>query len=334
MDIKDLRHIVYAYFDGITPQSYKHHVKEWLVAHGQEAEKDAVMHEIWNASEPESADVERALAVFRHNRGLYERRRHRRIVLRRVAGWAAVMLLPLLAAVVSWTYSARYHSEKNLVELYVPEGKIDSLMLSDGTKVIVNSKTTLLYPSEFNMRSGNRDVFLMGEAHFDVAKNEACPFIVHSGKLNIQVLGTHFNVKAYSDEELITTTLEEGKVKVFDDSYSAMMKPNEQIAYSRNTGRMEKKIVEVGAYNEWTSGALRFDNQSLRKILSDIGLRYDVKFKVDASVDLNRRYTMNFDREETVEDVMGVLLKLTNHLYYHKQGQTIKLYRSRKEGVH
>jgi len=334
MDIKDLRHIVYDYFNGITPQSYKYRVKEWLVAHGQEAEKDAVMHEIWNMAEPEMVETERALAVFRRNRKLYERRKHRRNALRRAMGWAAVMLLPLAGAVVSWTYSTSYYSQKEMVEFYVPEGKIDSLMLSDGTKVIVNSKTTLLYPSEFNLRSGNRDVFLMGEAHFDVAKNEARPFIVHSGKLNIQVLGTHFNVKAYSGEELITTTLEEGKVKVYDDSYSVLMKPNEQIVYSRSNGHMEKKVVEVETYNEWTSGALHFNNQSLRKILSDIGLRYNVKFKVDASVDLNRKYTMNFAKEETVEDVMNVLLKLTNHLYYNKQGQTIKLYKSRKEVAH
>jgi len=333
MNSEDIQHIIQDYFDGITPKSYENRIRQWLGSKANSAEKDSVLKEIWDHIEVEDTNTQKALAKFQSNRREYEWKRRHCEVAKKILKWAAVLALPVLCVAFTWLYSGKYYERKQLVEFHVPEGKIDSLMLSDGTKMIVNSGTTVLYPQQFNKHTGSRDVFLMGEAHFNVAKDKKHPFIVHSGKLNIQVLGTHFNVKAYTNEKLITTTLEEGKVKLFDDNYTEMMRPNEQIVYSREDGRMSKNVVSVGDFNEWTSGNLTFNDESLSKVLTEIGLRYDVKFVVSASVDRHQKFTMNFKRDETIHDVLNVLTRLTNNLKYHKQGKTIRLYKSRKEGT-
>ncbi len=331
MNLTDLSHIIKDYFDGITPKSYSERIRLWLLSESQKEEKSAVMKQIWDGLEPGEADTASALRTFRENRHEYEWNLHRRNSFVKIFRWAAVLALPIIGAVVAWVYSGKYYERKQLVEFYVPEGKVDSLMLSDGTKVIVNSKTTILYPSAFNTHGGQRDVFLLGEAHFEVAKDAVRPFVVHSGKLNIQVLGTQFNVKAYSDEDLITTTLEEGSVKLYDDNYSETMKPNEQIIYSRNEGRMAKRVVRVRDFNYWMLGNMIFRDQTLRRILNDLGSRYEVDFVVDSSIDLDQKFTMNFTAKETIDDVLEVLARLKKNLEYDRNGQTIKLFKSRKE---
>lgn len=331
MNLTDLNHIIQDYFDGITPKSYSERVKRWLLADSQMEEKTAAMKQVWDRLEPEEVDVSAALHVFHANRHEYEWNLHRRGRLLRFFRWAAVLLLPLIGAAAAWIYSGKYYERKQLVEFYVPEGKVDSIMLSDGTKVIVNSKSTILYPSSFNIHSGQRDVFLLGEAHFKVAKNADRPFVVHAGKLNVQVLGTQFNVKAYSDDDLITTTLEEGSVKLYDDNYSEVMKPNEQIVYSRSEGRMSKHVVKVKDFNYWMLGDMVFEDQPLYKILKDLGSRYEVDFVVDSSIDVNQRFTMNFTAKETIGDVLEVLSRLKKNLIYNKKGKTIELCKSRKE---
>lgn len=333
MNSQDIQHIIKDYFDGITPKSYEDRIRQWLGSRANSVEKNSVLKEIWDHTEVDDANTQKALAKFQSNRREYEWKRRHCEKVKKVLKWVAMLAFPIVCATFTWLYSGKYYERKQLVEFHVPEGKIDSLMLSDGTKMIVNSGTTVLYPQQFNKNTGNRDVFLMGEAHFAVAKDKKHPFIVHSGKLNIQVLGTHFNVRAYTNEELITTTLEEGKVKLFDENYTEMMKPNEQIVYSRENGRMSKKVVSVADFNEWTSGDLVFNDESLSKVLKEIGLRYDVNFFVSTSVDRHQKYTMNFKRDETIDDVLNVLTRLTNNLKYHKQGKTIRLYKSRKEGL-
>jgi transmembrane sensor len=332
MDLNDIQHIIQDYFDGITPKSYEKRIRQWLVSSANSTEKDSVLKEIWDQTEAEDANTQKALAEFQSNRREYEWKHRYHKTVRRVLKWAAVLALPILGAALTWLYSGKYYERKQLVEFYVPEGKIDSLVLSDGTKMIVNSGSTVLYPQQFNKHTGNRNVYLLGEAHFAVAKDKDHPFIVHSGKLNIQVLGTHFNVKAYTNEELITTTLEEGKVKLFDDNYTEVMKPNEQIVYSREDGRMSKNVVDVAKFNDWTTGDMTFDNQSLNEILTKIGLRYDVKFILDASIDRHQRFTMNFKHNETITDVLDVFTHLSHNLKYHKKGKTIIFYKNRKEG--
>ncbi len=182
------------------------------------------------------------------------------------------------------------------------------------------------YESRIRQRNKRKKILL--------AKDTRHPFIVHSGKLNIQVLGTEFSVKAYPNEEQITTTLVKGSVKLYDESHNEMMSPNEQIVYNRGNGQLLKQSVLASECNYWMLHNLSFNNQPLGKILQEIEKQYKVKFDIGRSVETNQRFTMNFTNRETIDDVMKVITKLKNNLEYYKDGQTIKLIQSRKEDTH
>ena len=140
---------------------------------------------------------------------------------------------------------------ENTVE--VPKGQRASLMLSDGTKIWLNSQSKLIYPTQFSDKE--RNVRLEGEAFFDVAHKEHLPFVVHSPLLAIKVLGTKFNVKAYFDEKSVVT-LAEGKVEVEtnDCKNRLTLKPNEQVSYSGSSGLALEKNINTNTVKLWMKG--------------------------------------------------------------------------------
>lgn len=152
------------------------------------------------------------------------------------------------------------------------------------------------------------------------------------GNLKVKVLGTHFNLKAYPAEELVTTTLEQGKVKVYEDKIAMTLLPDEQAVYNRISGKMTKRSVDSGKYNQWMNGKLLFDQTPLKVIIADLQRRYNVCIKATPSVDLSQQFTMAFRADEGIDDVMNVLTKISGNLDYIHQQHTITL--NVKKGGH
>lgn len=287
------------------------------------------MRRLWNGLDAEMPDGElaAALEVFRGNRSSYENSRRRKRLALRIARYAAAVAVPLVAAWAAWNYSAGYYAQDSeLVQCYVPEGRIDSLVLSDDTKVTVNAGTSVLYPVRFNSHSRYRSVYVMGSCRFDVAKDRMRPFIVNMGSLKVKVLGTHFSVKSYNEDDNITVTLEEGLVKAYDSRHAMMLHPNEQLVYNRKTGAMRKGRVDAMAVNSWVSGGLDFAGQPLAEIVKAIERRYGVKIRVEEGIDTNRRYTMGFRKNESVDSVMKILSMVSGNVGYRRKGDVITLY--------
>ena len=140
--------------------------------------------------------------------------------------------------------------------LIVPRGGLYLLVLSDGTRVWMNSDSRLKYPVMFS--SNKREVILSGEAYFDVVKDKSAPFIVKTESGNIEVLGTEFNIKCYSDEDALVTTLVNGKVK-FDDGInpSVILKPEEQLIFEKENGQSIVRKVNVNHYISWKDNRVR-----------------------------------------------------------------------------
>lgn len=332
MDYKPTYRIIRDFIDDIIPRRYRNTVANWMISEHDEKEKNAALQRIWEKTNGNNSSVEKSLAAFRCNRADYEERLQNKRIVRSVMRYAAVFILSILTGALVWYYTSQhYYVASEMAELYVPEGETGTLTLSDGTVVTTNGGSTLLYPREFNRRNGNRNVYLLGEAHFHVAKDTDHPFIVNVGKLKIQVLGTQFNVKAYTDSRHIITTLEEGAVNVYDSKSAIKLTPNEQADYDKVSGLLTKSRVDAARFNGWTAGNLYFDQQKLENIISDLEHRYNVKFRIDSSVNLERRYTMNFKATETIDDVLKIISKLSKGLRYYKQNQIIKLYQERKE---
>ncbi len=217
-------------------------------------------------------------------------------------------------------------------ELCVAEGALDSVRLSDNTKVMVNAGSSIVYPKLFNPEATERSVFVNGEARFEVTKDQSRPFVVHIANLNVKVLGTHFSVKSYSGSPCVTVTLEEGLVKVYDSRHTMYLYPNEQLVYDRRDGNMTKSRIDAVAASSWTKGELNFRSRPLSEILGDLERKYSVKFTVASSVDMNKRYTMKFRREESIDNVLAVLTVVSGNISYKKQQDTITLY-TKKGGI-
>lgn len=212
------------------------------------------------------------------------------------------------------------------MELYVPDGKIDSVVLSDNTKLIVNAGTSVIYPARFNKHNYNRNVYVNGNCHFAVAKDPLHPFVVNMGNLKVKVLGTHFSVNSYNEEDSIYVTLEEGLVEAFDNRQSVLLRPNEQLVYCRSNGSMRKHRVDAVIVGSWVNGNITFTAQTLGQILKTIERHYNVRFDVSKDIDLNCRYTMNFRKGEPIDRVLKVLSMTSGNIQYVRKYNIIKLY--------
>jgi transmembrane sensor len=155
-----------------------------------------------------------------------------------------------------------------------PRGGQYQIVFVDGTKVWLNAQSSLKFPTTF---TGNRRrVELTGEAYFEVAKNKQMPFDVTAKGINVEVLGTHFNVSAYDDDDDIQTTLLEGSVKVHSHDKQALLIPGQQASYGNNTDNLNIKEVNVEDAIAWKNGYFVFKNDNIYTIMKKVSRWYDV----------------------------------------------------------
>jgi transmembrane sensor len=196
-------------------------------------------------------------------------------------------------------------------EITVPYGKKVMLQLSDGTKVQLNAGSRFAFPQTFNGR--NREVYLAGEGYFEVTKNEKQPFIVSTSEVDVKVLGTKFNLSAYSSDNICETVLLEGKVeiqekgRVFNDRINLM--PNQKAMYFNDTKQLIKsEAPDAGMYVTWTNGWYNFSNENIVRVLEKLERFYNVKFIYDKSI-IEKALPISgkLDLKDSMQEVMGVL---------------------------
>ena len=156
--------------------------------------------------------------------------------------------------------------------LTVPARERFQLVLADGTKVFLNSGSEMRYPERFG--KVRREVFLKGEAWFEVAKDSAREFLVHAGAMDVKVLGTSFNVKAYDRLETVATTLVEGSVEVACAGRSFQIVPGEQFVYDKNNQAMDVRRVDTESYVSWKDGYYKFRQTTLEEIMETLSIWY------------------------------------------------------------
>lgn len=209
----------------------------------------------------------------------------------------------------------------NFNTLVIPRGEFFNLELADGTKVWLNSESVLKYPSKF--RAGSRNVDLVGEAYFEVAKDPDNPFYLTSGSQTISVLGTAFNVTAYPDEPNLLTTLVEGSVKVEDDrGESELLTPGDQLVLNKNSGQMSKSIVEVHKFISWKDGILMFEDLELEFILQKVSRWYDVQLFYENEMAARKKFTGRIKRYDNVSKSLD-MLKATGTVDFKISGDAV-----------
>ncbi|MEL1241204.1 FecR family protein [Flavobacterium flavipallidum] len=159
--------------------------------------------------------------------------------------------------------------------LNIPNGQTFQVTLPDGTNVWLNAGSSLKYPTYFE--GNNRTVVLTGEAYFEVAHNLKMPFKVFSNGQEVEVLGTHFNIRAYANEPFLKTTLLEGRIKISEGNNKAIVKPGEQIVVSLGKHHMYSKQVNVESAIAWKNRLFYFENARYDEIMREIERWYDVE---------------------------------------------------------
>lgn len=157
--------------------------------------------------------------------------------------------------------------------LYIPKGGEYSLILADGSKVWLNSETTLRYPVNLNM--GQRVVELEGEAYFEIAPDSLRPFSVRMGERVVKVLGTHFNVSYYQTDSVWHTTLVQGRVQVCRTGHHYTLAPGTQYRENPVTGQVAVTKVNIQAYTSWKDGKVFFQDERLEDIIRKLARWYD-----------------------------------------------------------
>lgn len=233
--------------------------------------------------------------------------------------YAAAVIILLLLVNIFRPDTSRSPATLSDNILEVPKGQSVTLVLSDGTKVVLNSDSRLTYPAEFTNKS--RTVKLEGEGYFEVEHNEKIPFIVDSHNLSVKVLGTRFNIRSYPGE-ITSVALHEGKVEVYTPDYEnkVTLNPNERVEYSLSTGMQFYKNVDTMLNSSWTDGEMGFEAEPLSSIMKTLERKFNVKTLITDERLETLKITTRINSDANIIQVLDVLRDTRNFDYIIENG--------------
>ncbi len=240
----------------------------------------------------------------------------------RVARVASILVIGLVAGY--FLDSVKHEASPVYYTSVAPKGSVSEMFMPDGTHVFMNSGSKIKYSVEGV--DGFREVFLDGEAFFQVAKMNRKPFLVHTPFYDVRVTGTTFNVKAYADEQEAATTLVEGAVLILPSENLKLareieMKPGEQLIYNSGSEKINVREVKTGLFTAWKDNKMIFVNMSMK----ELKVLLERKFGVEIEIGDPRILQYHFDgtfRNETIFEILDII-KRTLPIQYHVEGQKI-----------
>ena len=235
---------------------------------------------------------------------------------------AAILIVPLLLSFLAVVYlQSRSGAETGeqvaenvgMAEIQCPLGVRTKFQLPDGTNGFLNSGSTLQYPVRF---SGTRNVTVSGEAYFDVAHDSIHPFVVHTPNLNVNVLGTQFNVIAYEDGAKEEIILNEGSVKVDARNGAPLdvLEPNQKLVLNKEKMTFNTTTVEASQYLGWTEGKLIFRNEGMQEVAERLGRWYNAEIRIEDEELLDHSFHATFV-DEPLEEVLKFMALTTPYTY-------------------
>lgn len=208
-------------------------------------------------------------------------------------------------------------------EISTARGQTKEYTLEDGTRITLNSQSKLSIPSNYNKKE--RSVKITGEAFFDVTPNKEKPFTVTSKEMQVKVLGTSFNVKAYEEDSSLGITVSTGKVMVNipKEEMQMRMEPMEHLIVNKETGELSRVSLEDNGYVRWIEGSLFFEREPLAEVLKTINRKYDRNIELQDKT-YNPIISGTHDNK-SLEAVIEAIC-FTTGLKYREEGKNIILY--------
>ncbi len=209
--------------------------------------------------------------------------------------------------------------------LYVPFGKKFIIELSDGTVVNLNSGSRLKYPVQFRADTV-RQVFLEGEAYFNVTKNTEQAFIVNTDNLRTSVYGTQFNITSYPSNDMDLVVLVEGSIGISKDKLQeTILVPNELVSVNKQNGALSKSKVDIKKYIAWKDGVLWFDAEPFDNIIRTLERHYNVIIENQLDNLNSIKFTGTFENNESIEEILEVFAEYKS-FKFKKENNLITIY--------
>lgn len=240
---------------------------------------------------------------------------------------AATLLLLVAASFITYFITSNGiemgFQEVEWVTQVAPLGKKSTLYLGDGTMVKLNAGSKMIYPREFS--DDSREVTLIGEAYFDVERDEQRPFLINSGEVDVRVLGTSFIVKSYAEDDLITVAVESGKVSVTGKLNKAevTLEKGDLAFYKPSTKKFDTREVKNSSlYFGWINQNIVFEDNNIDEIFNVLARWYGIEFVVQKELDLDKKFTAIY-KKPTLKVILESLSVAYNFNYEVKNKQVI-----------
>ena len=303
-------------------------VQQWLADEEHVDEKSEALRELWKqAGEQKVPDgMQQSIQRMRQNLGMQSitsRRNYQLLIWR-----AAAILLLAVSSVSIYLMLEKERPEKDLVECYIPTAEIRELTLPDGTYVMLNSKSILLYPEKFTGET--RSVYLIGEANFKVKPDKKHPFIVKSDDFQVTALGTEFNVSAYPENQEISTALLSGSVLVEWGNLTqrTVLQPDEQLTYDKENRQFRVVHPDMADVTAWQRGELVFNEMTVEDIIRVLERKYNYTFVYSLNQLKKDRLSFRFKDKAPLAEVMDIIVDVAGNLKFKIEGD--KCYITRK----
>jgi len=291
-------------FSGEANPEEKMKIEEWLGQSAENRKLYADLREIWLSAgiqcNADNYQLEDAILKFRDQISSEKYRLRNQFNLHQLLKYAAILIL-ILALPFSYYIGTRSAvSDNSTTTISCAFGDKSSIILPDSSMVWLNSGSKLTFNSDF--KSGARNVTLEGEAFFSVSKDKEHPFRVKTADIDIEVLGTKFNVKAYPEESSVSTTLVEGSLAIKSQYGNTRIKPDQKLVFSKVSKKMAlREISDTTAETEWKDGRLVFRNESLGELAPKLRRWFDVDIVFADERVKQRRFTGVLERESILE---------------------------------
>jgi len=341
--------LIVKYLDDEISDEEQDALYQWLKADQQNFRQFIKLKDIWHMGEMLCSDENAGKNALHRFRNKYPEtvkpvNRSKEILRYSLQAAATIILACLLSLSWKWLTNKKENIpnlQNEFTQVFIPRGQKGQITLHDGTKIWLNSNTILKYPDNFG--NGQRKIILDGEAYLDVAKDPVHPFILETSTVTLKVLGTSFNVKCYSEENTVETTLIEGSLEILPGNSGIRskkkitLKPNEKaiflklnnsisIAELDKPGHKDDKInqrikkspisiTQVESIISWKDNHLTFRDESFEEITKKMESWYDVEIRIEDEKLKKYRFTGKFIYNETIDQVMDVISRTTPLIY-------------------
>lgn len=300
------KEILKAYLNGTCTEEQRLSIEQWLL------EDPTHVQLLESMLPPVNSHVDKAAVRKRLQNTMRPVR-----VMPALTAWRVAAAVLLIAVCSSIIYVMLRRDEPLYKSTMTAYGQRRQVALDDSTSVTLNGSSKMDAPEHF--AEDTREVTLQGEAFFQVKRDERRPFIIHSGSVTVEVLGTSFNVRSYEAESEVMVTVSTGKVRVtHSDSqgsvHEVILTPGQQIVINKQTYTLDQRSVSVEQFTAWKDGYLRFRNVSLGEIFQSLEKIYKITILPDNTLDMTQRLTLN-QREGAREETFKVLAAMAGFDY-------------------